>query len=370
MAKQTELVLTDKQTAVLEAITLKREEFLDWVKTADSLVVTPQTLKDADAYRIKGKNMRLEVQRIVAKDNDMLKALKKKSDARETFFIGTVSEGGTDLEAAEKRLAARIKAVEDAIEAEQLAKLKAEEDRKRAIKNRITQIENMVSMVRASDDIAELNKIWTGVELETDTFSEFNEDGNAAVKQIVTAIQNRIGILEDEKELQARKTAKIASRKEMLANYPTTYWPTDEELGMLTQDEFKEVIIFTNQKFRADQIDKEADGEVKADAEDVQKEVGGGESFEKQSDQTIKIPNPTGLMGNSIPHNGGTNPAFNWRDETISDSPDRRTHPLRNDEAFKLNHFSVNGMWFGLDEKLPFAFASSIRQAIEKILSA
>lgn len=322
MAKQTELVLTDTETSILDAITLKKEELTEWVKTADAYVVTAQTLKEADTFRKKGKNFRLEIQRIAKGNNDKLNKLKSINSEREAEFVEA-----TGLAAAEKRLDAKIKAIEDAIEAERLAKLKAEEDRKRAIKNRIMQIENMVSMVRASDDIDELNKMQSGVELETDTFSEFNEDGNAAVKQTLTAIQNRIGILKDEAELQQRKQAKIASRKEMLANYPATYWPTDEELGVFTQEEFEDAIVHIEEK-------------IKADGEDnivlVKEEI----------------------------------PDFKWKDETISDSPDRRTHPLRNDEAFKLNHFSVNGMWFGLDEKLPFAFASSIRQAIEKILSA
>ena len=245
MAK-TEVALLDTEIGILEAITLKKEELTDWVKTADNYVVTPQTLKEADTFRKKGKNFRLEIQRIAKANNDKLNKLKKINSDREDEFIIA-----TGLEAAEKRLDAKIKAVEE--EAERI-----EKERKNAIVKRINEINAKVQEVRTITDIETLKVLIPTLEEFTDSFEEFNEPGNDAIKTTIAAIQNRIAILEDEAHLKMLREAKINSRKEMLANYPKGYWPTDEELGAYSQELFEEAIIRIEANIKADQEDEQS----------------------------------------------------------------------------------------------------------------
>lgn len=180
--------MTETSLEVIKPITTEEKELIELASSYSNLVVTKETLKQVDLARKTLKAKRLEIERTVEANKKAVKQLLKSHEEEGQRLVGII-------EPIEARLMKEQKALEEKEAAELKAKLEAEENRKRAIKARITQIESMTSNVRTGKHDNEIE----GVQCpeSKDSFEEYNEEGNAAIDSFVLALQNRKAHLQD-----------------------------------------------------------------------------------------------------------------------------------------------------------------------------
>ena len=216
----------------IKQVQTTKEQLQQLADNYKNLVVTPETVKEADKARLVLYRERIAIQNIEKENNDILNNFKKANAKKADELIAII-------EPLEKDLKAKI----DAITAEEKRKkeeeAQKERDRISAIKGSISVLEARIPMIRTIKSVEELDKIALEVSVKENSFSEFNEEGNAMVKSVLTAIEARKIVLADEKALADKQA--LDAEEEMKANMAAA------EQAKFDQPETKEVIFETKQ---------------------------------------------------------------------------------------------------------------------------
>jgi len=175
----------------------------EFAKDYQNLIVTEANLKDADKARLALKNKRLEIQRTVDYNNDILKGLIKDSTEAGNKLIVIIKP-------VEDRLEKEVKAIKD----KQAQALLVEENRKKAIQANITGISQRVIKVMSFTELKDVEAMERQVNEFVSTYNaqEFKTEFDEAVNGLLIAIDLKRAQLKKEEE----------ERKEKAQLYPVT----------------------------------------------------------------------------------------------------------------------------------------------------
>ena len=214
---ETELQTTETlQLKKIDAGVQKVNELKELADKYKNLVVTEETLDEAEKARLDLYRARIDIQRDAKFNNEVLNKAKKINSSNEDTLIGLI-------EPTEKDIFEKVRQVKELVEKRKREAEQAEANRIKAIKAKIALIEKRISDIRlcASEQI--LDQIALEVSVQENSFSEFNEEGNSVVKMALTGIETRKLFLKEEveaakkrKEL-AEEAAKIKAEKEAKA---------------------------------------------------------------------------------------------------------------------------------------------------------
>lgn len=181
------------QTTSLQPITVEEKELRELADSYKSLVVTPQTLTEVDKARKVLKNKRLEIENTVKGNKKSIKELIDKHVMEAERLVAIISP-------IEQRLLKEQKDLEEKQAAEARSKIEAEENRKRAIRGKITQIELLTSNARKSDKIEELYAIEQDFYnlIENFDFQEFTEEAKSVQDVFHSALESRLAYLKEQ----------------------------------------------------------------------------------------------------------------------------------------------------------------------------
>lgn len=186
------------QLPALKKIGITEEELVLLKNDYEKIIVTPETIKEADQARLVLYRKRTEIQRIDKDNNDALNKLKKMNSKVADDLIAIIAP-------IEKRLQTEIDSIKAEEERKKEAARLAEVKRVAGIKKRMMYLEDKISVIRACKINEELDKIATEVSAFTDSFEEFNSDGNEIVNTILKSIVNRKLFIAEELKAQALK---------------------------------------------------------------------------------------------------------------------------------------------------------------------
>lgn len=196
-----------KELITLEAIEVKKEELQQLANDYKGLVVTETTMKACDEARKLLKRNRTEIEGVVKRRAKKRLDWKRDEDAKDDKLA---QEFLALIVPIEKRLESEIGVITAAQKAEAERKLKAEEDRKKAIKQRIMTLDSKVSVIREMSTIELLEELADEISMEMDSFEEFNEEGNRSIETLLQSIQNRKIVVEG--QIEAEKAAKVLEK--------------------------------------------------------------------------------------------------------------------------------------------------------------
>lgn len=181
------------QNTSLQKITVEEQELKDLANSYKSLVVTPQTLAEVDKARKVLKNKRLEIENTVKANKKSIKELLDNHIAEAERLVAIISP-------VEQRLLKEQKDLEEKQAAEARAKIEAEENRKRAIRSKILEIENLSSEARKTATKEELFKVEETFYNTNDNFDfqEFSEEANAVIQSFHSALESRLAFLKEQ----------------------------------------------------------------------------------------------------------------------------------------------------------------------------
>lgn len=182
----------------LDASDIKKAELQAMADKYANLVVTEETVEEANKARLSLRRERLDIQKDEKFNNDVLNKAKKINASKAEELIGLI-------EPREKELEAKIDKVKAAIEKREKEEKEKEEKRIAAHKAAITMIENLLPKVRTCTDEEELDTIALDVSVKENTFEEFNEQGNEMIKTVLSSIENRKLFLQEEAKAEALK---------------------------------------------------------------------------------------------------------------------------------------------------------------------
>ena len=192
----------------IKPIEASEQELQELRNDYEKLVVTPQTLGDADKARLKLKNKRLEIQRQQKANNQVLKEIKKDNDDRADRLVGII-------EPVEIRLSNEI----EAIKAEE--KRKEEEQRMKELqriqshRNRITAIAQNTARLAINQSIDDIKaKIKETIDMG-ESFDEFTEETLEVRDLFILSAQNRVKQLETEWEEKMKKSEAILEQAKL-----------------------------------------------------------------------------------------------------------------------------------------------------------
>jgi prophage DNA circulation protein len=195
------------QTTSLQPITVEEKELRELADSYKSLVVTPQTLTEVDKARKVLKNKRLEIENTVKGNKKSIKELIDKHVMEAERLVAIISP-------IEQRLLKEQKDLEEKQASEARAKIEAEENRKRTIRGKITQIELLTSNVRKSDKKEQLQSIedtfWS--ELGEFDYQEFSEEAKSVQDVFHSALESRLAYLK-EQENKVVEVSKVEEAK-------------------------------------------------------------------------------------------------------------------------------------------------------------
>jgi hypothetical protein len=337
---------------IIKPITVAESELLDIKASYENLVVAKETLKQVDAARKFLKTKRLDIQKTVEANKKAMRDLLKQHEDEGERLVNIIKP-------VEDRLAKEQKELEDREAAELRAKLKAEEDRKRAIKAKIAAIENTISAVRKGEHDKNIDSFV--IEPDKDTFEEYNEEGNSAIDMLHGAIENRKLFLKEQAELEARKKAAELAAQPQVKEQPS---PTPREARLIG-------LGFTDSGFAWTHPNGTKIPYIMLDtADDV---------FEallkpfKQPDLfavTPKTEMSIASMNDAQIHDkflGGkagittptTKPDFAALAKATPETPE-----VKAVKTPDLNYFETNGYAIGIDKRIPFSKVLAVKNAI------
>lgn len=204
------------QTTSLQPITVEEKELRELADSYKSLVVTPQTLAEVDKARKVLKNKRLEIENTVKSNKKSIKELIDKHVMEAERLVAIISP-------IEQRLLKEQKDLEEKQAAEARAKIEAEENRKRTIRGKITQIELLTSNARKADKKDEAYAIEIDFYnlIEDFDFQEFTEEAKSVQDVFHSALESRLAYLK-EQENKIVEVPKVEEPKVEVERDPNT----------------------------------------------------------------------------------------------------------------------------------------------------
>jgi hypothetical protein len=337
---------------IIKPITVAEAELLDIKASYENLVVTKETLKQVDAARKFLKTKRLDIQKTVEANKKAVRDLLKQHEDEGERLIGIIKP-------VEDRLAKEQKELEEKEAAELRAKLKAEEDRKRAIKARIAGIESMTSNVRKGvydEKIADI------VLPDKGTFEEYNEEGDAAVEMLYGAIENRKLFIKEQADIEARKRAAELAAQPQVIEQPAPTLRQQKLIDLGFTDSGFAWIHANGTKIPYAMMDV-ADDVFEAllkPFNQPQKDLFTAVPTAKPSDDELRRqyvkPNPN--LGENTSTTQQFKPDF---DAIVKQTT---TPEVKTSETPDLNYFETNGFTIGIDKRIPFSKVMAVKKAI------
>jgi hypothetical protein len=345
---------------IIQPITVAEAELLEIKSSYENLVVTKETLKQVDAARKFLKTKRLDIQKTVDANKKAIRDLIKQHEDEGDRLVGIIKP-------IEDRLAKEQKELEDREAAELRAKLKAEEDRKRAIKARIADIETAISNVRKGAFDGSIDNIPMP---DKDTFEEYNEEGNSAIEMLYGAIENRKLFIKEQAELEARKKAAELAAQPQVLEQPS---PTPREKRLIdlgfTDSGFAwthangSKIPYSMMDVADDVFETLLKPFKKLDLFAQSEPTVTDSKTEIRPDSTLKT-NPADVnLGEKTSITPAVKPDF---DAIVKQTATPEPKAVQTPD---LNYFETNGFTIGIDKRIPFSKVLAVKNAIIQTLN-
>jgi hypothetical protein len=210
-----------EQTTSLQPITVEEQELIALAESYKSLIVTPETLAEVDKARKVLKNKRLDIENTVKANKKSIKELLDNHLGEAERLVGIIKP-------IEERLLKEQTELKDKQEREAQAKIKAEEDRKRAIRAKVTLIENLTSEARKAAKKEEAFAIEDRFYSETDGFDfmEFSDEAKSVMDVFHSALESRMNYLREQEVKQSEE--KVIAEPVTETNTNTAEKPVSE----------------------------------------------------------------------------------------------------------------------------------------------
>jgi len=347
---------------IIKPITVAESELLDIKASYENLVVTKETLKQVDAARKFLKTKRLDIQKTVEANKKAMRDLLKQHEDEGERLVNIIKP-------VEDRLAKEQKELEDREAAELRAKLKAEEDRKRAIKAKIAAIENTISAVRKGEHDKNIDMFV--IEPDKDTFEEYNEEGNSAIDMLHGAIENRKLFLKEQAELEARKKAAELAAQPQVKEQPS---PTPREARLIGLGFTDSGFAWTHPNgtkipyIMLDTADDVFEALLKPfkqpDLFALPKDYVEIKDVKVTPIESLKHPNAKAeIDGMPIYTKPRPRPDFAALAKATPETPE-----VKAAKTPELNYFETNGYTIGIDKRIPFSKVLAVKNAIIEAL--
>lgn len=159
----------------------------------DRLIVNERTIKDVSKARIILKNKRLEIENTVKQVKAEVKKQLEEYEKEADFLIEIIKPVEVKLHAKEKK-------VKDDIETRQLAKVKAYEDRKRAIRAKINYWQERLAEIPEINEAVVLEKLIQDMVIDEFMYEELGQEANEVKDTVRREAFKRIGELNAKRE--------------------------------------------------------------------------------------------------------------------------------------------------------------------------
>ncbi len=192
--------MEDQETTLpaIKQVQTSKEQLEQLRDSYKNLLVTPETVKDANKARLVLYRARIDIQKVEKDNNDILNDFKKRNAKKADELIAIIQP-------LEMELKLKIDAIEGEEKRKKEEEVKAEQARIKRIKDSILELESRVVYIRLCKFLEELDKIALEVSTKENSFLEFNEEGNAMVKSVLNSIEARKLALADEKAIADKK---------------------------------------------------------------------------------------------------------------------------------------------------------------------
>ncbi|HMG15870.1 MAG TPA: hypothetical protein VK590_10500, partial [Saprospiraceae bacterium] len=237
------------EVAVVTAFDIKKEDLTKLAEDYGKLVVSAKTLEDCDTARKLLKTNRTGLQGTQKARAKSRLDWKRKEDEKDDKLVEELLK---IIHPIELRLEKEINVIKEAQQKEAAAKLKLEEDRRKQIKDKIRLLDNQVVGIRSVSTIKELEDLEDEVQMEKDSFEEFNEEGNRSIETLVQVIGNRKIVVQSEIEAAAalekiKSEVVEKSHEEVIEEHSARM----EEETILHEEGFNGPVIFSKPSEKA-----------------------------------------------------------------------------------------------------------------------